>query len=125
MRTAAADLERAASNVVGALGGRERELADAVVQPARRVLRDVALAADFALDPVVGFVERARELADQMVAWAELQHQLADHMLAWAKAQREVAAAFELWLTPAAGAARVTSSALHHVAGDAAAATTP
>lgn len=122
MRTAAADLERAAFNVVGALGGRQRELADAVVQPARRLLRDVARAADVAIDPFVGFVEQERQLADQMVAWAELQHQLADHMLAWAKAQREVAAAFELWLTPAAGAARATSSALHHVAGDSAAA---
>jgi len=118
MKAAAADLERAATNVVGALGGRERELADAVVQPARRLLRDVARVTDFALDPFVGFVERERELADQMVAWAELQHQLADHMLAWANAQRQLAAAFELWLTPAAGAARATSSALHSVAGD-------
>jgi hypothetical protein len=82
------------------------------------LIGEFAKAADFALDPFVGFVERERELADQMVAWAELQHQLADHMLAWAKAQRELAAAFELWLTPAAGAARATSSALHFVAGD-------
>jgi hypothetical protein len=39
-------------------------------------------------------------------------------MASWANAQRQLAAAFELWLTPASGAARATTRALHKVAGD-------
>ena len=92
------------------------------IDPARRVARelakDIAKVADVTLDPFTDFVESERQLADQMAAWAELQHQLADQMAAWAKTQRHLAAAFELWLTPAAGAARVTTRTLHRLAGD-------
>jgi hypothetical protein len=88
------------------------------INPARRLAKDIAKAADVALDPFTDFVAAQRQLADQMAAWAELQHQLADQMAAWAKAQRHLAAAFELWLTPAAGAARATTRTLHRIAGD-------
>ena len=88
------------------------------INPARRVARDVAKVADAAIDPFTDFVEQERRLADQMTAWAELQHQLADQMAAWATAQRHLAAVFELWLTPASSAARVTTRALHRLAGD-------
>ena len=88
------------------------------LNPARRLAKDIAKVADVALDPFQDFVEQERQLADQMAAWAELQRQLADQMAAWAKAQRHLAAAFELWLTPAAGAARMTTRTLHRIAGD-------
>lgn len=88
------------------------------INPARRLAKDIAKVADVALDPFQDFVESERQLADQMAAWAQLQHQLADQMEAWAKAQRHLAAAFELWLTPAVGAARVTTRTLHRLAGD-------
>lgn len=106
-----ADLGRAVSEL-------ESVLQSEVRRPAQSLVRDVAGMAEVAVTPLAQFVERQRELADQMAAWAVLQHQLADQMATWADLQRQLAGAMSIWLAPAGGLARLTTRVLHQVAAD-------
>ena len=104
---------------LGALaGGREHVVGMDALRPAQRLVQGMAGMAEVAVVPLAQFVERQRELADQMATWAELQHQLADSMAAWADMQRELANAVALWLAPVGGAAHLTTRVLHELAGE-------